>query len=76
MSSKCKSLKFSVINSAPLLPEQTKMIQSCLPDLNIHVYYGLTEASRSTFISLSKKGPGYYKSVGKAMNNVDLILLI
>ncbi|MEE2960716.1 MAG: class I adenylate-forming enzyme family protein [Myxococcota bacterium] len=69
---KARSLRFSVINSAPLPPAQTAALQKLLPNLNIFVYYGLTEASRSTFISLTHHGPDYYASVGKPMNNVHL----
>ena len=65
-------LRFSVINSAPLPPDRTKQLHALLPNLDILVYYGLTEASRSTFISLSSEGPDYYRSVGPAMNQVDV----
>ena len=70
-----KGLRFSVINSAPLPPERTAQLHSLLPDLNILVYYGLTEASRSTFISLSKIGPKYYRSVGRPMPNLSVEIL-
>jgi long-chain acyl-CoA synthetase len=69
-----KNLKFSIINSAPLSSEQMIRLQNFLPDLNIFVYYGMTEASRSTFISLSNKGSDYYASVGKAMNGIQVTI--
>lgn len=72
---RCSDLRFSVINSAPLPPERTQQMQTLLPNLNIMVYYGLTEASRSTFISLSQMGPKYYRSVGRAMPNVSVQIL-
>lgn len=65
-------LRFMVVNSAPLPPERAAQLQGLLPQLDILVYYGLTEASRSTFISLSKSGPSRYASVGPAMPGVDL----
>ena len=72
---RCKDLRFSVINSAPLPPERTEQLQTLLPNLDIMVYYGLTEASRSTFISLSRMGPRYYRSVGRAMPKVRVEIL-
>ena len=68
----CKNLRFIVINSAPLPPDRTKELRELLPNTEILVYYGLTEASRSTFISLSSKGPEYYRSVGEPMPGVAL----
>ncbi|MCS1408646.1 MAG: Long-chain-fatty-acid--CoA ligase [Verrucomicrobia subdivision 3 bacterium] len=68
-------LRFSVINSAPLPPERTAQLQALLPNLDIMVYYGLTEVSRSTFISLTSKGPNYYASVGRSMDGVKIEVL-
>lgn len=69
---KCRGLRFIVINSAPLPPERAAQLRSLLPDVDLMVYYGLTEASRSTFISLSREGPDYYRSVGRPMPGVRL----
>jgi len=69
-----RGLRFMVVNSAPLPPERAAQLQAALPDLNILVYYGLTEASRSTFISLTNEGPKRYSSVGRAMPGVGLRL--
>ncbi|MEO0794233.1 MAG: class I adenylate-forming enzyme family protein [Verrucomicrobiota bacterium] len=71
---RAKGLRFMVVNSAPLPPERTAQLQKCMPKLDIMVYYGLTEASRSTFISLSQEGPDRYASVGPAMNGVKVKL--
>lgn len=71
---RAQSLRFMVVNSAPLPPERAAQLQAALPNLNILVYYGLTEASRSTFISLTREGPAHYGSVGPAMHGVDLRL--
>ncbi len=67
-------LRFSVINSAPLPPERAAQLQALLPDLDIMVYYGLTEASRSTFISLTRQGPEYYRSVGRSLGTTRLAI--
>lgn len=71
---RAKNLRFMVVNSAPLPPERAAQLQAALPDLNILVYYGLTEASRSCFISLSQEGPARYRSVGKPMPGVQMRL--
>lgn len=69
---KLQGLRFIVINSAPMPSERTRQLQELLPNVNIMVYYGLTEASRSAFISLTKMGPAYYHSVGCSMNKVNI----
>ena len=67
-----QNLRFAVINTSPMPPQLTERLQTLLPNLNILVYYGLTEASRSTFISLSDMGPTCYRSVGKAVGDVRI----
>lgn len=69
---KGKDIKTIVVNSAPLMPNQTEELQKILPNSKIYVYYGLTEASRSSFACLTDLGPKMYSSVGKAMNSVDI----
>ncbi|MBK5264446.1 MAG: AMP-binding protein [Alphaproteobacteria bacterium] len=71
---RCRNLRFIVVNSAPLPPSEAARLRAMLPDVNLMVYYGLTEASRSTFISLSQCGLAYYGSVGQAMPGIDLRL--
>ena len=73
--SKASSLRFSVINSAPLPADRAAQLQALLPQLDIMVYYGLTEASRSTFISLTRQGPAYYRSVGRPMVHAELSIV-
>jgi long-chain acyl-CoA synthetase len=63
-------LRFMVINSAPLPPERAAQLRLRLPRARILVYYGLTEASRSTFIDLNSTGPDKYASVGRPMAGV------
>lgn len=67
-------LRRMVVNSAPLLPPQTEELQQRFPALNIYVYYGLTEASRSCFCNLTEAGPEFYHSVGLPMQGVDVVL--
>lgn len=67
-------LKTIIVNSAPLMPDQTKLLQELLPKTKIYVYYGLTEASRSSFGCLTDMGSSLYRSVGKPMNSVKITL--
>lgn len=67
-----QGLRFMVVNSAPLPAAMTAELRAALPRLRILVYYGLTEASRSTFIDLSRDGPERYASVGPAAPNVEI----
>lgn len=69
---KGSNIQTLVVNSAPLMPHQTKKLQQILPNSNIYVYYGLTEASRSSFACLTDLGPEMYSTVGKAMDLVDI----
>jgi long-chain acyl-CoA synthetase len=69
-----RDLRFLVINSAPLLPERVVQLRAALPATRILVYYGLTEASRSTFIDFNAAGPAKYRSVGRPMPGIDIRL--
>jgi long-chain acyl-CoA synthetase len=71
---KGRFLKNMVVNSAPLSPFQTEKLQQLFPSLQIYVYYGLTEASRSCKCNLTALGPAFYHSVGPAMQGVHLVL--
>jgi len=68
------SLKQMVVNSAPLMPNQTKSLTKLLPNIEIFVYYGLTEASRASFASLSFMGEDYFTTVGKPMKDMNIFL--
>jgi len=72
LAEKAKNLRFMVINSAPLPPQRTEQLHQLLPDTEILVYYGLTEASRTTFISLTKMGSEFYRSVGRSMPGIEM----
>lgn len=70
--SKCgKHLRFIQTNTSILDQDLIKKIFSLLPTTDFHYYYGLTEASRSTFITLNKN---VYKltSIGKPSPNVRI----
>ncbi len=54
----------SVVNSSPLSRPLAERLRQVLPQLRIFVYYGLTEASRTTFLSLNDVAPEKYESVG------------
>ena len=69
-------LRQTVIDSEPLSPELNLKIREILPNTRVLVYYGLTEASRSTFIDYSVDSEQYYcKSVGKATPNVEIMIM-
>jgi long-chain acyl-CoA synthetase len=71
---RARALRFLVINSAPLAPERVGELRAALPATRIMVYYGLTEASRSTFIDFNAVGPDKYRSVGRPMPGVRIRL--
>jgi long-chain acyl-CoA synthetase len=63
-------LKQMVVDSEPLPPPMAQDLLAALPDLDLVVYYGLTEASRSTFLRLREVAPERHATVGKAAPNV------
>lgn len=65
-------LKQMVVDSEPLPPPMAQDLLAALPDLDLVVYYGLTEASRSTFLRLREVAPERHATVGKAAPNVRL----
>ena len=46
-------LKYIIVNSAPMAPEYIEQILDLLPNTRFYMYYGLTEASRSSYICYS-----------------------
>ena len=60
-----------MVAPAPLTPEQTDKLHS-LPNVKIYVYYGMTEASRTSFACLTELGSKYFKSVGKPMDTLKV----
>ena len=65
----CK-LKYIVCNTAPLPEALARDVLDTFPDLDLWVYYGLTEASRSTFHNL--RVTRRFDSVGQASPGVEL----
>ncbi|MEZ5358261.1 MAG: class I adenylate-forming enzyme family protein [Candidatus Zixiibacteriota bacterium] len=45
-----KNLKYIIVNSAPMAPEYVQKMLDTLPNTRFYMYYGLTEASRSSYI--------------------------
>ena len=48
---KAKNLRYMIINTAPMPVALTERVLALLPDTAVYMYYGLTEASRSTYIA-------------------------
>lgn len=69
---KAAGLKRLVINSEPLPVEQAKDVVAAFPQADIIVYYGLTEASRSTFLRLRDEPVGRYHTVGRPAPRVQV----
>jgi long-chain acyl-CoA synthetase len=44
------TLRYIIVNSAPMPEEYVQRMLDLLPDVRFYMYYGLTEASRSTYI--------------------------
>lgn len=69
------SLETLMVNSAPLAPDMARLILNLLPKTRLLVYYGLTEASRSTYADLSGSERFYLSSVGRPLGNTKLTIL-
>jgi long-chain acyl-CoA synthetase len=65
-------LRRMVVNSEPLPPDQADELLAALPATDVVVYYGLTEASRSSFLRLRKEPRERYGSVGRAAPRVAI----
>lgn len=70
-----RRLKQMVVNSEPLPPPMAQDLLAALPDLDLVVYYGLTEASRSTFMRLREEPPERHHMVGPPAPNVTLSIV-
>lgn len=44
------NLKYVIVNSAPMAAEDVRRMMDTLPNTRFYMYYGLTEASRSSYI--------------------------
>jgi long-chain acyl-CoA synthetase len=65
-------LKRMVVNSEPLPPEQAAELLGTFPSLDLIVYYGLTEASRSTFLRPRQEPRERFRTVGRAAPRVEI----
>lgn len=71
----CKNLKLIVTNSTPIAPEITKKVLETLPGTQFYTYYGLTEASRSTFNHFNTCPIEKLHSVGKVAPNTAVKII-
>lgn len=62
------------LGSSPMTAQSKIELAKLLPKTNICMHYGLTEASRSTFINF-KKDYKFIDSVGKANNRTKIIII-
>ena len=65
------SLRYIEIGSAPMPIEKKRQLMKLFPQARICMHYGLTEASRSTFIEFHSERE-HLDSVGKAAPHVDI----
>ena len=68
---KCKKLRLIVTNSTKVPTSTTQKILELLPNTKFATYYGLTEASRSTFM-IFNENKNKMESVGKPAPNVEI----
>ena len=67
----CKDLRLIITNSTAIPENTVKKIIGILSTGTIATYYGLTEASRSSFMKFHEK-IGKYNSVGVVAPNVEI----
>jgi len=67
----CENLRLIITNSTTISENTVKKIMKILKTGKIATYYGLTEASRSTFMIFDQK-LGKYHSVGLPASNVEI----
>lgn len=66
-------IRYIEIGSAPMSVAEKEILSGFLPNSKICMHYGLTEASRSTFLDFSEKGK--LNTIGKASPNVDIKII-
>lgn len=69
----CRGLKMILTNSAPVPPATIKKILTLAPRTDFFTYYGLTEASRSTFINYRTERK--FASVGKSAPSITIAVM-
>jgi len=67
----CAGLDYLVINTSPIEARYVEELLQLLPHTRIYMYYGLTEASRSTYIAY-RLHTDKLASVGKPPNGVQI----
>jgi long-chain acyl-CoA synthetase len=65
-------MKYMEIGSAPMPLAHKKKLMKLLPNTRICMHYGLTEASRTTFIEFHSAGDKLEKSIGMPSPNVKI----
>ena len=68
------SIRYLLTNTAPMKKESILEVMNLFPKANFYTYYGLTEASRSTFL-LFNKNKNKLESVGKTAPGVEIKIL-
>ncbi|MEW6052153.1 MAG: class I adenylate-forming enzyme family protein [Candidatus Zixiibacteriota bacterium] len=66
-------LKYIVVNSAPMAEEYIKKMLELLPNTRFYMYYGLTEASRSSYICYNDNRTKL-KSVGRPTPGAEVVV--
>ena len=72
--SSISSIRYLLTNTAPMKKESILEIIKLFPKSNFYTYYGLTEASRSTFL-LFNKNKSKINSVGKPAPGIEIKIL-
>jgi len=67
-----RHLQRMVVNSEPLPPDQAAEVMAALPGVDLVVYYGLTEASRSTFLRPRLEPAERHRTVGRSAPRVEV----
>ncbi len=68
-----KDLKYIVVNSAPMAPDYVRLMLETLPNTQFYMYYGLTEASRSSYICYNDHRDKLI-TVGRPTPGADIII--
>lgn len=69
-----RRVRWIEIGSQSMSPAEKRALRELFPDAAIVQHYGLTEASRSTFLSVHEAGPSELESVGRASGQVELAI--
>ena len=69
-----KYLRWMEIGSQYMTADEKRRVRELFPNAIIIQHYGLTEASRSTFLTISEARPEELESVGRAVGQTELAL--